>query len=847
MSIFTRQFASHFNSVFAYVTLILLFAGIALVAFTQTASAGTSHNVSGFAWSENIGWISMNSNNDGGSDYGVAVAYDGAMSGYAWSENIGWITFNSADLSGCPSGTCSAQLDRPTGQVSGWARALSAVAAGVNSGGWDGWISLSGLDTGGMPYGVTVNGACSWTGWAWGSDVVGWINFNGGDGGTVSGVGYACTGAVPALTADQLPTVDIKADGFDGPITIGSAADYDISWSTTNVVPVQVGGAVVREEASAIAVSGNYAYITVDSTAAGDNFEVYDISNPVIPVKVGGIDFLNPAFGAAGRGSVAIYGNYAYVISDNANAGNIRIIDISSPASPSLVGTLNNSTNYGLNGIVRDVTVSGSYLYVASQGFTSADADLIILNLSNPTNPTLESSRSAAGHAGYVTIDGNYAYLGLDPVDASTPTFEIWDISSKANPVRLSGINVGGSMNRVTDIEVRGNYAYLGRTFSGSGDTFTIVDISNRAAPSRVSGLSFGVNVFAVELSSDGRYAFVSRHGGGTGGVNTVDVSNPLVPVNLGVSNGTYNSVDMKISGSYAFSATRGTGDLSLEVFDLSFGCVASNGTAGWPGSKDALGGTETYNEVMINTYSYLLTCTNGDGEASDTVDVTIDPVPNLTADIGALAVSSTFDITTGYYDYLTINYNVRNTGSGEANNSVLRFNIDYDNDGTVDDVHDESISMLLPTSQTGSRSINFGSNVPPGNHSVEILVDADDNVAESNEDDNLFTRQLAIGYPDPGISLNTNPDRLVRAGSTIGLTWDLNGAGYIGSCNIEGPTLGGPQAVYSGGVPTSGTLGSVGPITSKSEFLLTCVAIDGISVFTDNAIIETTGIIEEL
>ena len=61
--------------------------------------AGSEHNLSGWAWSENIGWISFNSTTGGGGvNYGVTVASNGRLSGYAWSENIGWITFNQVDV-----------------------------------------------------------------------------------------------------------------------------------------------------------------------------------------------------------------------------------------------------------------------------------------------------------------------------------------------------------------------------------------------------------------------------------------------------------------------------------------------------------------------------------------------------------------------------------------------------------------------------------------------------------------------------------------------------------------------------------------------------------------------------
>ena len=134
---------------------LFLFFGLALLVIfsvswfggsNEIAFAGSEHNLSGWAWSENIGWISFNSTEGGGSNYGVTVASNGRLSGYAWSENIGWITFNQNDLNGCPSGQCRADFDEDTGQVTGWARALS------NGGGWDGWISLSGSN-----YGVSVS------------------------------------------------------------------------------------------------------------------------------------------------------------------------------------------------------------------------------------------------------------------------------------------------------------------------------------------------------------------------------------------------------------------------------------------------------------------------------------------------------------------------------------------------------------------------------------------------------------------------------------------------------------------------------------------------------------------
>lgn len=180
-------------------------------------SFAVTGNVFGYAWSESFGWISFNSvncdNNSngfidagacGGDDattpivnYGVNVNFGaGNLSGVAWSENAGWISFNWPDIgdggASCPSdatgATCQPRYDSVNNEFLGWARACSVFQTGCSGalksnfarGGWDGWISLNCLNGDvclGSNYKVSLDGA-DFVGWAWGSDVVGWISFN---------------------------------------------------------------------------------------------------------------------------------------------------------------------------------------------------------------------------------------------------------------------------------------------------------------------------------------------------------------------------------------------------------------------------------------------------------------------------------------------------------------------------------------------------------------------------------------------------------------------------------------------------------------------------------------------
>lgn len=79
--------------------------------------------------------------------------------------------------------------------------------------------------------------------------------------------------------------------------------------------------------------------------------------------------------------AVVVNGNYAYVGS-YANGG-VQVFDISTPGSPTRVGgILPNSTNriYG----IYDMEISGSYLYVSSYSYHT----ITVLDISTPTNPT---------------------------------------------------------------------------------------------------------------------------------------------------------------------------------------------------------------------------------------------------------------------------------------------------------------------------------------------------------------------------------------------------------------------------------------------------------------------------
>lgn len=142
--------------------------GVFLLLSAPGPAMAAYHNVSGWAWSGNTGWISVDCNTDpsgcGGAagDYGLDINGTGNISGWAWSSQAGWICFGTTcnGAPGVPGGTPSsppsakdnyctgnlpcARIDANTGDLHGWAYVLSQTD-GAN---YRGWISLNCEDVG---------------------------------------------------------------------------------------------------------------------------------------------------------------------------------------------------------------------------------------------------------------------------------------------------------------------------------------------------------------------------------------------------------------------------------------------------------------------------------------------------------------------------------------------------------------------------------------------------------------------------------------------------------------------------------------------------------------------------
>jgi hypothetical protein len=164
----------------------------------QEPAVNISGEVEGWMWSNNIGWISLDSN-----ETEPVKIVSNQFIGYGWSESVGWINFAPGSYTG-KDPSHGVRIDA-TGvnpyPLSGWARACSVFVTGCSGplktpaelGGWDGWIKM--VDA---KYDTSDK---SFDGYAWGNLNLGWVGFYAGfpddSSGCTTGLNCTCDDPEP--------------------------------------------------------------------------------------------------------------------------------------------------------------------------------------------------------------------------------------------------------------------------------------------------------------------------------------------------------------------------------------------------------------------------------------------------------------------------------------------------------------------------------------------------------------------------------------------------------------------------------------------------------------------------
>jgi hypothetical protein len=238
----------------------------------------------------------------------------------------------------------------------------------------------------------------------------------------------------------------------------------------------QVGQYAAVDRIRALAVSGHHVYAAVEwlqgsSWRAG--VHVLEVSDPQLLRRVGAYAFDFESWETA---YVAVNGNFACIAgtywSGSQRRDCLQAIDISDPTQLRVAGRYEYE---GTHSRCYGIAFAGRYACVAA-----ANAGLLVLNLTDPANPSLVGSYTEHLAEG-VVVSGDYAYLAVSPRqhnfdsqpgDYSGSGVEVIDISDPARPRRVGGNSADGGVMNTSSMVVAGDRVY----FAG-GPNLTILEL----------------------------------------------------------------------------------------------------------------------------------------------------------------------------------------------------------------------------------------------------------------------------------------------------------------------------------------------------------------------------------
>jgi hypothetical protein len=171
-----------------------------------------------------------------------------------------------------------------------------------------------------------------------------------------------------------------------GPLAAGAAHVYQSRYTKVVVVDVSVPttptvvGQITLTYVSDLFVDEPYLYVAQQ----GAGLKVVNVANPADPFVTGSLSVNAVVWG------VSVADGYAYLAGDdNSNVAGLWVVDVSNPTNPTLAGS------FATNSVTSHVTVRDNYVYLAGRPY--GDNVLRLLDVSSPASPT-EVANIAAGY-----------------------------------------------------------------------------------------------------------------------------------------------------------------------------------------------------------------------------------------------------------------------------------------------------------------------------------------------------------------------------------------------------------------------------------------------------------------
>ncbi|SFC63468.1 Ig-like domain-containing protein [Massilia yuzhufengensis] len=263
-----------------------------------------------------------------------------------------------------------------------------------------------------------------------------------------------------------------------------------VAGTVQDFAPTQLSFVAIPGYANGVAVNSDYAFVASGSTG----MQVVRLSSDRrSPAVVAALNL------GANANDITLAGNIAYL----ATSGGLKVVDVSAPTAPRLLGTFAGTGN------AMGVKVRGTTAYVA------AGSSLYIVSVANPGAMIL---------AGSVNLGGTAWNLDLDPtrnlaaVAAGSAGLKLVDVSNLSAPLLRGTASTGDARG----VALRGNTAIV----ADYVNSMTAVDIASLASPAILSRTQQSLGGLLNNVVLQGNFAlgadvlFVN-------GVPIVDITNP--------------------------------------------------------------------------------------------------------------------------------------------------------------------------------------------------------------------------------------------------------------------------------------------------------------------------------
>ena len=317
----------------------------------------------------------------------------------------------------------------------------------------------------------------------------------------------------------------------NGPVT-GSAAV-----NNSNAASPGLSGSATVSSASAggaasfdFSADGRYAYVL-----SSNSFQIVDLNNPTTPTVVGSVTTnygSNPY-----HNTLVTSGNYLYITS--LNSSNLDIYNITSPTSPTLVMQL------ALGGSGKNGRIANGYLYIPLFNSTVTK----IVNISNPTQAAVVGTISTVANPVWVTINGNYLYIGHD-LNGNYGSIYSYTLGNPASPTYVGVMPAGTMYSRTYTPYIAGQYMYV-MSYILSG--MYVLSLSNPAVPTVVYATAANSILEPQSIDGGAGYLYVgvfNTHNTSQRSLDVWSLANPALPVKVSTtnisSNGGPNTVKVK-------------------------------------------------------------------------------------------------------------------------------------------------------------------------------------------------------------------------------------------------------------------------------------------------------------